>query len=388
MNFSEHKAHILIVDDIPSNISMMAEILKNNHHIFVATNGANALETVKSQRIDLILLDIVMPDMDGYAVCEHLKSDLASKEIPIIFLTANDGAQDEERGLSLGAVDYITKPFNPGIVSARVKNQLDLKRSRDQLKRLTGELWQANKRLNSLNETLMEERGIIEDIVMKTRHSPLFHDQNLRVLEKSVDKTMGDIICSTLCPDGAQRVLLGDFTGHGLVAAIGSPLVSEIFYSDSAMGIPLDQMFKTLNFRLLHALREDMFMACCCLELNAARDQASLYNAGLANIYLYRQGKIIQNIPSCFVPRGLMDVPDDPGVTVSIQPGDKIIMCTDGLEEATNPKGEMFNESRSIQLLEETLSQNRPLTFLLEVLTRYRQGVSQQDDITLVEITC
>ena len=128
------KPLILIVDDTPTNIQILAESLMADYRIKVATSGRFALEVVQKQGApDLILLDVMMPEMDGYEVCERLKRDPATSNIPIMFVTAmNDGA-DEERGLRLGAVDYITKPFRMPIVKARVHNHVRLKLMTDML---------------------------------------------------------------------------------------------------------------------------------------------------------------------------------------------------------------------------------------------------------------
>lgn len=128
---------ILIVDDAPANISVLVKALTSDYEISVAVTGEDALSIVTSDRApDLVLLDIMMPGMDGYEVCRRMKNDAATREIPIIFITAKDDEEDETRGLELGAVDYITKPFSPPIVKARVKTHLELKRKSDLLENL------------------------------------------------------------------------------------------------------------------------------------------------------------------------------------------------------------------------------------------------------------
>jgi len=130
------KATILIVDDSPSNLQILAAILKDTYHIKAATSGKDCLKIACSDpRPDLILLDIEMPDMNGYEVCSELKDNIG-KSIPIIFVTGKDNDGDEEMGLNLGAVDYITKPISPAIVRARVNTHIELKLQRDALERM------------------------------------------------------------------------------------------------------------------------------------------------------------------------------------------------------------------------------------------------------------
>ena len=129
------KATILVVDDSPENLALMSALLKAEYKVKVANNGEKALRVAGGEGApDLILLDIMMPGMDGYTVCRRLKANPATCDIPVIFLTAMADNEDEETGLALGAVDYITKPISPAITLARVKAQLHLKASADFLR--------------------------------------------------------------------------------------------------------------------------------------------------------------------------------------------------------------------------------------------------------------
>ncbi|MBI1317609.1 MAG: response regulator [Candidatus Hydrogenedens sp.] len=137
---SETRARILIVDDTPANIHVLMEALKDTYAITAATSGAKALDIARGETPpDIILLDIMMPEMDGYEVCRQLKEDVRTERIPVIFITALTEEDDEARGLDLGAVDFVTKPFRPGIVKSRVRNHIELKRHRDNLQCLVNE---------------------------------------------------------------------------------------------------------------------------------------------------------------------------------------------------------------------------------------------------------
>ena len=155
-------ASVLIVDDTEENIDILLEALGADYDIRVAMDGVTALETVEDEPPDLILLDIMMPKMDGYEVCARLKSRKVFKDIPIIFVTAMTDVGDEKKGLAMGAVDYITKPFQPDLVKARVKNHLALA--------------SAKKDLLRQNKILRENQKLREDVERITRHdmkSPL-----------------------------------------------------------------------------------------------------------------------------------------------------------------------------------------------------------------------
>ncbi|MFT7052519.1 MAG: diguanylate cyclase (GGDEF)-like protein [Psychromonas sp.] len=130
------KQKVLIVDDIIDNIKVLIDLLKPEYKTFFATNGEKALELAQNMAPDIILLDIVMPEMNGFEVCQKLKSNPITCDIPVIFISAMSEIGDEKKGLEVGAVDYITKPISPAIVKARVKNHLKLQEAMQELKRL------------------------------------------------------------------------------------------------------------------------------------------------------------------------------------------------------------------------------------------------------------
>lgn len=132
------KQRVLIVDDAPENIAVLVETLRDEYELSVAVDGMTALEiAAREPRPDILLLDIMMPGMDGYEVCKRLKADPTTADIPVIFVTAMNEVEDEAKGLEVGAIDYITKPISPPIVAARVRNHLELKKHRDLLKDLS-----------------------------------------------------------------------------------------------------------------------------------------------------------------------------------------------------------------------------------------------------------
>lgn len=124
---------LLIIDDTPVNIRVLSELFVDECEIIFSTNGQDGLQLAATQAPDLILLDIMMPGMDGYEVCRQLKSDPQTRDIPVIFVTALGEDEDQTKGLELGAIDYIIKPISPPIVKARIRNHLELKRHRDLL---------------------------------------------------------------------------------------------------------------------------------------------------------------------------------------------------------------------------------------------------------------
>lgn len=163
----QSKATVLVVDDTLANIEVVKGVLANDYIVQVALKGEAALKIVEKRQPDLILLDIMMPEMDGYEVCERLKLQESTQDIPIIFLTAKAQEDDETKGLSLGAVDYITKPISPPILKERVKNHLILKQSKDLLAKqneiLEERVIQRTSQLAELQDVAMVAMGALAE---------------------------------------------------------------------------------------------------------------------------------------------------------------------------------------------------------------------------------
>jgi len=216
------KALVLIVDDSPTNLQVLATCIKGEHRVKVSTSGEQCLQIAKaSPQPDLILLDVEMPGMDGYEVCKRLKSSPNTADIPIIFVTGLEEDKDEEKGLALGAVDYIVKPIRPAIVSARVKTHVTLKLQRDKL----------NKMAFFDQLTGLYNRHYIIDIASKKVARAVRHQYNLWVLMIDIDhfKVINDTyghpagddilkqVAKVLVMDNRSDDLIGRFGGEEFV---------------------------------------------------------------------------------------------------------------------------------------------------------------------------
>lgn len=169
MDLFKSQPRILIVDDEPSNIDLARGLLESDYQVTAAVDGQRALEAVRTARPDLILLDIMMPGMDGYEVCRRLKSDSQFSDIPIIFVTTRETPEDERKGLELGAEDYITKPVSPAILKARVETRLELYENRQKLQQL-------------LSDTLLGSIKVFSEMLALTNIEAAARSRRLRRL--------------------------------------------------------------------------------------------------------------------------------------------------------------------------------------------------------------
>jgi len=196
MNGELQKQTVLVVDDTPDNITILSNIL-TDYTVKAATNGPKALDIAIAASPDIILLDIMMPGMDGYEVCSRLKNDLRTRDIPVIFVTAMDDVADEARGFELGAVDYITKPVSPPIVLARVKTQLQLY---DQNRALDQKVRHQTRELNESNLELIRRLSIASEFRDNETGMHVVRISNYcRILAKAIgmDDSEADLLLQT-----------------------------------------------------------------------------------------------------------------------------------------------------------------------------------------------
>ncbi|MBF0126155.1 MAG: fused response regulator/phosphatase [Magnetococcales bacterium] len=372
---NRHKKKVLLIDDDPFDIDMLRNILGSEYALTVALNGTQGLKLAQAAvPPDLMLLDVMMPEMNGYEVCQRIKAIPDIRTLPIIFITAKSSAEDETHGLELGAVDYITKPFTPSVVQARVRTHLALR--------------SAHRSLEAVNDQLLTERQIVVDIVANIQRSKPFDDRHLRCLNKPLETISGDLILSAFRPDGGQHVMLGDFTGHGLAAAIGGPLVSDTFYTDTLQGVPMETICARINHKLYRILRRDMFMVSCFLELNPERTRLKVWNCGLHDAFLFRGASLCHALEADCFPRGMLNQPDGAPQTVEVRPGDRVFIYSDGIVEERNDQDELFGTERLRTILGQISSQSHPLDGIMDLLERFRGERAQSDDISLAELTC
>lgn len=370
-----NKLTILAIDDSPEILSIIKAILSKDYNIKLATNGETGLKIAHKLQPDLILLDVVMPGLSGYATCEALKNDPKTSHIPVIMVSAMTDVRDEVVGLQAGAIDYISKPISAAILSVRVHTHISLMLAR--------------RGLEQAHSKIAQEREHLEQIVLRMRNDNEFNSKNIQFASRSEGINSGDMVLSAYRPDGSHHVMLADFTGHGLPAAIGGPLVTYIFYTRTKENMPLSEILVELNSVLKKILPVNIFMATGAVELTADRKKMEMWNFGIEDILTLDSDKNWQTFSSKGFALGISDAPSLPShYTLNVASEQFMYLLSDGVTEASDEsnENEMFGMERLQSSLISNLDKKGTMEDILDIITQYATLETDYDDMTLLEI--
>jgi serine phosphatase RsbU (regulator of sigma subunit) len=380
MSQNAEKNTLLLVDDAPANIQVANAILKDDYRVRVATSGAKALELVKAKPAPgLVLLDVEMPEMDGYEVCRRLKADPETRDIPVIFLTGKTEAEDETRGFSVGAVDYVHKPFSPSVVKARVHTHLALRETREQLAT----------RLAAIQHELEMARKIQLSIL--PREVP--HVEGVEVAARYVPMTSvaGDFYDFIPVDDRRFGALVADVSGHGVPAALVASMLKIALAAQSPHASDPAKVLSGLNQALCGKF-ESHFVTAAYLYVDAETGTIDYAGAGHPPLVLYgRSSGAARAIQKNGLFLGMFPVAKYESIRVPIARGDRCAAYTDGISEARSPGQEEFGTQR-LQALLETSPELPSGAFADHVLesvngwTGRSAAEGHDDDITLLVI--
>ena len=367
---------LLIAEDDLTSRTMLATVTRKWGYEPVAVEDGEAawqvLQEPDSPR--LLLIDREMPQLDGLGLCQRIRRQAGNNPPFIIVLTARSETDDIVAGLQAGANDYIAKPFAIAELQARLQvgqRMLDLQRE-----------------LNQTREVLTHEREVVEDIILKMRASKRFEDAQLRQLHASVEKTSGDLLLSADRPDKTRHIMLGDFTGHGLTAAVGGPIVNDIFYSMTAKGLAMHDIIGEVNRRLLEKMPTGLFMGAIFIQQCPDKHSLLVWNCGMPDVLIYRKDTLWKKISSSTVALGIIDQAFESYSTIKVEAGDHVYAYSDGITEAVNIAGEAFGQSRLEGAISELLATHAEIGFICNTIGRFRGETNQADDVTLVELAC
>jgi sigma-B regulation protein RsbU (phosphoserine phosphatase) len=333
---------ILLVDDNPTNLQVLFQTLEGvGCKLLIAKNGNGALTIAGKALPDLILLDIMMPDIDGYEVCHRLKADPATADIPVIFLSALGETEDKVKGLHLGAVDYITKPFQPDEVIARVNTHLTIHR----LKR----------EVESQKDQLKHELEVVSEVQRKLlpKKLPEIDGFKLAAHYETSRYAGGDYYDTIEIAENRWGFLIADAEGHSAPAAVLMAMTCALFraYSDSA-----NDPAAVLHYLNQHLCKvaDPSFMTALYAVYDSTQQTMRIARAGqpLPMIYRASEKKAFELINPGVYPLGIEPYQIEIPVTeVKLRSGDRFLVYTDGLSERFNAAGETYGEERLLQPL-------------------------------------
>jgi len=366
---------LLLVDDAKANLDILVEGLKGEHKLSLAMNGEIALQIAARTPPDLVLLDIMMPGMDGYEVCRRLRQMPETAEVPIIFLSSLEDVDNKSRGFEAGANDYVTKPFHLMEVKARVRALLKAKAYSDAVK-----------------EQLAADLRVAHDIQMG------MIPQDFTALEKAYGVQLagvlaparevgGDLYSAFPGMAGRLVVLIGDVSGKGIPASLFMVRASSLARLLGRDIAEPERILARLNDELAADNPSGMFVTMLCAVFDPATGAIAMANAGHNRPVLLRAGA-----PARWAVDGLGTAlgfePDlkFQRTDLTLQPGDALVLYTDGVNEAFNPAAECYGNDRLLRDLAPFAGQAAPAVAagLLKQVRAFATGAPQSDDIAIV----
>ncbi|TDF35027.1 response regulator [Alteromonadaceae bacterium M269] len=375
---------ILVVDDDSLTRFLLVHMLEEAGYTdcFEAECGREGIQLAEKLKPDLVLLDVLMPDMDGYEVAPILKKMSGDIYLPIIFITALDDQASLAKCLEVGGDDFAPKPFDRIILTAKI-------RAHSRTRLLSIKASQQNQELQYFRNGVEREHSIVEHIFSNALkiNEKVANYFDYRLAPAS--SFNGDLFLTETSPSGGFYFLVGDFTGHGLASAIGALPVAKAFHAMAAKGVAIPEMAATINDTLLSLLPGDMFFAAIIGEVSSKGNQITIFNGGMPDIILVSpEGKLKKRFESMHMALGILDNIEfeDDSEHYEADIGDRFLGYSDGVIEITNAEEEMLGEEAVTKWFCET--PNIPMSELSARLDAFRGNAEQLDDITLVSYIC
>ena len=368
---------ILIVDDTPTNIGVISGALRDSYKTKIATNGPKALSLAcAEEKPDLILLDIMMPEMDGYEVCMRLKAEPSTREIPVIFLTGQTSAEDETRGFEVGAVDYVHKPFSPAVVKARVRSHILLRESGAQL---TAQLLELN---NELDMARQIQLSILPHTV------PQLPGLEIVARFRPMTAVAGDFYDFVQIDDKHLGILIADVSGHGLSSALIASMLQVALTAQVVHASEPAKVLSGLNHALCGKFTQH-FVTAAYVYVDLEKSQMRYAGAGHPPVMQFRRstGKTNKLLENGLI-LGMFENATYETLQCPLRAGDRYVLYTDGIVEAASPAAELYGEDRFMRFIDDNqaLGAEQFADALLDEVSQWSQPAcqGQQDDITLL----
>lgn len=365
---------ILIADDNQSDrMILQAIVRREGHEVLLAQDGREAVELFKLHAPDIVLMDALMPVMNGLEASRAIKALADSDLVPIIFLTSLQDAESLAECLDSGGDDFMSKPYNRVILKAKIN--------------AFGRMRAMHAQLQRHNRQMLLEQQVAKTVFDNVAHSGCLNLPNIQHSLSPMAVFNGDTVLAERKPDGGMMLFLGDFTGHGLPAAIGAMPLAEIFYGMTSKGFSMEEVLREVNSKLRKILPVGVFCCGAMVELNFHNKSARVWVGGVPDVYLFReQSRTVERFASAHLPLGVLDPYEfDPhSQDVVMLNGDRVFLWSDGIIESRNPDDDMFGENRLNQVFASTDNPDRIFHSILDEVDRFMGGSDRDDDITLV----
>lgn len=376
---------ILIADDSDSDRLILEKLMKRlGHHVRAAVNGDQAVAIFTDYQPDIVLLDVLMPVMDGITAARSIKELAGEKLVPVIFLTSLTDADSLARCLEAGGDDFLAKPYNKVIIQAKLG-------AFDRMRQMHRTLSRQRNLISERNNQLLEEQQMAKRVFDNIAHTGCLNAENIRYYVSPMSIFTGDILFACPLPAGGMHILVGDFTGHGLPAAIGALPIAEIFYSMTTMGFSASDVLRQINDKLKRILPTGMFCCAAMVHADFQLNQLRVWNGGLPDAVLFRNQGGRQLIVSRHLPLGVL-VParfDAAMEVFKTSADDTLLLMTDGVLDAENDEAERYGEARLQSALGDVADSNAvddTVDILLADIQGFTGGRAGQDDLTLVSL--
>lgn len=371
----------LIVDDEPTNRRLLTQMLRREGFDSVeAQDGEEAIALYDTEQPDIVFMDVMMPGMDGFEATRLIKSRTEARFVPVIFLTALRDEKSLIQCTEAGGDDFLSKPFSFGILKARI---LAMERVRDLQRAVAAK----NAVLSGLIEKEQQEQKLAERLLSRAVTTRNAATGRYNYVQRPATIFSGDLVLSQYLPDGGLRMLIGDFTGHGLAAAIGALPVSDIFHAMTLKGADDDRVLHEINRKLHQLLPADRFMAAWLISISHSGDTLRWWNGGMPSGWLQTRDGLVE-LASHALPLGILHpLPERENThLLRVEPLNRLLLMSDGLlETQTTADGLMFEHAGFQQVLAQWEYSRPIMTPLLASLDELRAG-EPLDDITIVEL--
>ena len=374
------KPTILVVDDERINRMVIARILQEHFTVIEAESGMAAIALVEAGGVDLVVLDIYMPGLDGYETTRRIKEIAGARVIPIILMTANNDESLLVHGLADGADDFLTKPITRSVIEGKITALL-------RVAEISRALLERNDELHLWRARAERDFGVAQKLFAHIAERGRFDFPDLDVRGLSLEDFNGDIVLAAPLGAGRLRILVGDFAGHGLGAALGALPVSDVFYAMTRRRFPIEAVVREIGGKLFRLFPRNLFLAACVADLDTRSETVRVWNGGLpAPLVLDANGAVLGRAPSRHLALGVLPARDlVPHVTELALPlGSRFVVYTDGLIEARAPDGDCYGEERLEQQLSASAGRDDWFGALWEAFQAFREGAAQGDDVTVV----